>query len=138
MRQGCVMSPWFFNIFFDRVIIEVKLRDWNGRGGKLNKYYMQMTLLTAETREYLQYIVNVLERVCNRMGLKINVGNVGESCEKVKLNGEEMQEIDTFKYIILIINAEEGTGEEVPQRLLEGGNVYGTKSCERRIGYLEK
>ena len=61
-----------------------------------------MTLLTAETREYLQYIVNVLERVCNRMGLKINVGNVGESCEKVKLNGEEMQEIDTFKYIITL------------------------------------
>ena len=41
MRQGVVMHPWLFNIFFDRVVRqvnervmgkEVKLRDENGEG----------------------------------------------------------------------------------------------------------
>ena len=40
------------------------------RVGKLNKYYMQMTVLVAETRENLQHIVSEFES----MGLKINVG----------------------------------------------------------------
>ena len=41
--------------------------------GKLSKYYMQMTVLVAETREHLQHIVNEFERMCDSMVLKINV-----------------------------------------------------------------
>ena len=63
--------------------------------GKLSKYYMQMTVLVAETRGHLQYIVSEFERACDSMGLKINVGKgkmlMGKkdqmSCEKVRVNG---------------------------------------------------
>ena len=41
--------------------------------GKLSKYYMQMTVLVAETRDHLQHIVNEFERMCDSMVLKINV-----------------------------------------------------------------
>ena len=65
------MSSWLFNIFFDRVVQQVnervtgkgvKLRDGNGGVWEINKYYMQMKVLVAETRDYLQYIVNEFER----------------------------------------------------------------------------
>ena len=70
--------------------------------GKLNKYD---TVLVAEIREYLKHIVNEFERECDSMGLKINAGknkvlvvikNQRGSYEKVKVNGEKMQEVDKF------------------------------------------
>ena len=44
MRQECVMCPWFYNIFFDRVVRQVneratgkgvKLKDGNERGWEI-------------------------------------------------------------------------------------------------------
>ena len=55
--------------------------------------------MVAETRECLQHIVSEFERACDSMGLKINVrkskmltikkDQLG-SCERVKMNGEEI------------------------------------------------
>ena len=42
--------------------------------GKLSKYYMQKTVLVAETREHLQHIVSEFKRACDTIGLIINVG----------------------------------------------------------------
>ena len=53
-------------------------------------------MLATETREHLQHIVSEIERACDNMGLKINVGKsevltikkdqMG-SCEKMRVNG---------------------------------------------------
>ena len=57
-------------------------------------------VLIAETREHLQDIVNKLERACDSMMLKINVGkskllvfkkDQSGSCEKVRVSGKEIQ-----------------------------------------------
>ena len=56
--------------------------------------------MVAETREYLQPTVNEFERPSDRMELRVNVGknkvivikkDQRRSCERVKVNGEEMQ-----------------------------------------------
>ena len=69
--------------------------------------YEDDTVLVAETREHLQHIESEFERACDSMGLKINVGKskvltikkdqMG-SCEKVRVNGKERQEVDKFNY----------------------------------------
>ena len=72
------------------------------------------------------------ERACDSMGLKNNVGKskvltikndqMG-SCEKVRVNGEELQEVDKFDYLRVMISTDGGMGEEVAHRVLEGRKV---------------
>ena len=48
------------------------------------------------------------------------------SCEKVRVNGEEMEEVDKFNYLGVMISTDGGMGEEAAQRVLEGRKVWGT------------
>ena len=44
MRQGCIMSPWLFNVYMDGVMKEMKIGM--GRRGESEDYlafFMQMT-----------------------------------------------------------------------------------------------
>ena len=79
------MSQWFFNIFFGyRVVRQVneraaergmRQRDGNGEDWEIKQVLTAGDkALVAETREYLQHIVNKFERACDNMGLKINIG----------------------------------------------------------------
>ena len=88
------------------MIRPVKLRDENGGSWEIKQVlYDYDTVLVAETGEHLQHIVSEFEIVCGSMGLKISVGKskvltikkdqMG-SCEKVRVNGEEIQEEDKF------------------------------------------
>ena len=42
------------------------------------------------------------------------------SCDKVRVNGEEMQEVDKFNYLGVMISTNSGMGEEVAQSVPEG------------------
>ena len=73
----------------------------------------------TETREHLKHIMNEFERACDRIGLKINVGkskvlvvkkNQRGSSEKVRVSGEEMQEVGNFNYLGVIISTDGGMG----------------------------
>ena len=48
------------------------------------------------------------------------------SCEKVRVNGEEMQEVDKFNYLGVMISTDGGMGDEMAHRVLEARKVWGT------------
>ncbi len=83
VRQGCVMSPWLFNIYMDGCVREIKVRVQD-LGARLNvrgveqpvvaSLYAGDTVLLAESKGMLQRIVDELDRVCNRRKLKVNAG----------------------------------------------------------------
>ncbi len=83
VRQGCVMSPWLFNIYMDGCIREMKVRV-RDLGVKLNMrgveqplvagLYADDTVLLAENERMLQRIVDEFDRVCKRRKLKVNAG----------------------------------------------------------------
>jgi len=81
VRQGCVMSPWLFNIYMDGVIREMKAKS-GGLGAKLGignarwwmiaSLFADDTALFAESERELQRIVNEFFNVCKRRKLGVN------------------------------------------------------------------
>ena len=82
VRQGCVMSPWLFNIYIDGVIREMKAKVGKV-GARMNlegvnwclvaSLFADDTVLMAESERELQMIVNEFHNVCKRRKLKVNV-----------------------------------------------------------------
>ena len=82
LRQGCVMSPWLFNMYMDGVVREVNARVlgngcelWNGNERlRLNQLlFADDAALVADSVENLQRIVEEFGRVCTRRKLSVNV-----------------------------------------------------------------
>ena len=118
LRHGCVMSPWLFNVYMDGVVREVYSRV-NGMGVKLSVggerewllsqlLFADDTALVAESAEQLQCLVREFGRVCARQKLRVNVDKskvmiVGEDVDpsllNIRLNGERMEVVTSFKYL---------------------------------------
>ncbi len=76
------MSPWLFNIYMDGVMREVKgkvgevrVRMYDeGRNCVLNSVlFADDTVLVAESESDLQNLLSVLDSVCKRRKLRVNV-----------------------------------------------------------------
>ena len=123
LRQGCVMSPWLFNLFIDGVVREVNARVL-GRGLKLldgnDEWEMNQllfaddTVVVADSEEKLCQLVSEFGRVCERRKLRVNVNkskvmrrtrNQNNAGLNVMLNGEALEEVDQFKYLGSVISA---------------------------------
>ena len=83
VRQGCVMSPWLFNVFMDGCMREMKAKVGNA-GAKLRMndvdwpvvgcLFADDTVLLAESERELQRVVDEFHRVCARRKLRVNAG----------------------------------------------------------------
>ena len=76
--------------------------------------------------------MNEFEKAYDSMGLKINVGKSKVlmvkkdqmmSCEKVRVNREEIQEVDKFNYVGVMISTDGGMVKEVAHKILEGRKI---------------
>ena len=144
LRQGCVMSPWLFNVYMDGVVREVKARTY-GKGVQMvgeNGERLQVsqllfaddTALVADSEEDLRRLVMEFGRVCDRRKLRVNVakskvmrcsrsGDVGGL--EVRLNGELLEEVDVFKYLGAHVAADGSMEVEVGKKVVEGSKVLG-------------
>ena len=77
LRQGCVMSPWLFNLYIDGVVREVNARvlgrgleliDASENAWQLNQLlFADDTVVVADSEEKLCQLVTEFGRVCKRM-----------------------------------------------------------------------
>ena len=83
LRQGCVTSPWLFNLYIDEAVREVnarvlgrglKLVGGNDREWELNQLlFVDDTVVVADSERKLCQLVTEFERVCERRKLPVNV-----------------------------------------------------------------
>ena len=162
VRQGCVMSPWLFNIYMDGVIKECMAGSM-GRGAKLESegrewkiltcLYADDAVLLAESAKDLQRVVTDFDRVCEKRKLKVNAGKCkvmvferrmhetidfktkyiikkdhDKNC-KIKLRNEDLEEVESFKYLGAVLCKYGKMECEITERKLQGRKVIGELGC---------
>ena len=165
LRQGCVMSPWLFNIYMDGVVREVEVRA-RGKGAELSGedgsrwevsqlMFADDTALVSDTEEGLGGLVKEFGRVCERRLLRVNIGKSkvmkgsreGEKGNlNILLNGEKLEEVESFRYLGVDIRSDGSQGTEISHRVREGARVLGalksiwskrSVSREAKLGMFE-
>ena len=148
VRQGCVMSPWMFNLYIDGVITEVPARTM-GRGAQLvgdgeekwevsQLLFADNTVLVADSKKKLERFVEEFGRVFNRMKFRVDVamskvmrsardGIVGEM--NIMMDGLVLEEVEVFKSLGSLVKAVRGVEADVQQRVFEGS--WGRTMCRR-------
>merc|ERR1712002_652821 len=145
LRQGCVMSPWLFNVFMDRVMKEVRERVgdvgatlWDARRNCEWKVEWLMladdTVLVGDSKEKLERLVQEFGNVCRRWKLTVKegkskvmrIGKNGEGDEvNISLNGRRMEEVEIYRYMVVDISNDSGMGEEVNHKIGEARRAWG-------------
>ena len=82
LRQGCVMSPWLFNVYLDGVVRDVnvrvlgkglKLLNANGGRFEINQLlFADDTVPVADSEDQFVGMVSEFGRVCERRKLRVN------------------------------------------------------------------
>lgn len=154
LRQGCVMSPWLFNVYMDGVVREVNARvlgrglELVGENGQVYEVNLMLfaddTVIVADSKEKLCRLIDEFGKVCDRRKLRVNVSKSKVMrCSReenvigmnVRMNGEQMEEVKSFDYLGVCIAATGELNDEVRHRVEEGCKSWGAlKSVMRCRG----
>ena len=104
-------------------------------GFKINQLlFADDTALVADSEEKLCRLVSEFGRVCKRRKLRVNVGKSKVMrCSRygngvgmhVILNGEPLEEVDCFKYLVSQVAADAGCEKDVVHRMNEWYRAWG-------------
>jgi len=132
VRQGCVLSPYLFNILAEMVMRET-LEGFQGGiriGGRrvTNLRYADDIILLANSEVELQDLVDRLDRVSQKYSLLINVEKTkvmasdGAPCN-INIQGAQVEQVDTFPYLGSLITEDAECSKDIRARLSKGQAV---------------
>ena len=129
VRQGCLLSPTFFNIFLERIMCEA-LDDHEGSvsiGGRLisNFRFADDIVVNAEEEEEAGFLIDRLDRTTTRYKMengpdktKVMTNNPNGFQREIKIKGQMLEEVENFKYLGAIIS-NEGSKPEILSRIAQ-------------------
>ena len=127
VRQGCPVSPILFS-FYGEIIMR-SISDMEGLkvgGVNINNIrYADDTVLIADSEEKLQNLVNAVNRKSEEYGLRINkkktetlvIAKTGNPTCNIKINNENIKQVDSFKYLGSLITTDGKCIKEVRTRI---------------------
>src|SRR6201996_9622204 len=124
VRQGCVLSPYLFNI-----VSETVMRKALEGGRKIsNLRYADDIVLLASSVEELQELVSRISRIGKKYNLLINSSKTktmalkGESVS-IQIDGAEIEQVHKFPYLGSVITDDAMSEADFKHRLALGAAV---------------
>ena len=127
VRQGCVLSPYLFNIYTEFIFRESEDLEGVSINGKNinNLRYADDTVLLAESKDDLQILTNNVRHYSKQSGLDMNVKktktmvisrDIGTRAN-ISIDNEELEQVEEFKYLGQTITADAKTEKEIKIRI---------------------
>jgi len=136
VRQGCILSHCLFNLYTETAMREA-LEAYNKGfqlGGRLinNLRYADDAVVITTSPEDLQELVNRVSAASEKIGLLINsdktkvmISGTNEINRptKISLNGEDLEEVESFVYLGSIFTMDVSCTSDIRKRLAMGRSV---------------
>ena len=127
VRQGCVLSPYLFNIYTEFIFRESNdLKGITIHGQNINNLrYADDTALIADDIKNLQNVVDKVKEVSSRAGLEMNVKKTKtmissrkpeDKSVDIKVNNEILEQVMKFIYLGTEINQDGKSDKEIIRR----------------------
>ncbi|GFR85200.1 retrovirus-related Pol polyprotein LINE-1 [Elysia marginata] len=130
VRQGCVLSPDLFSLYSEMIMRQIEEMEGLKIGGhNINKLrYADDTVLTADSEEKLQELLNKVVEESKNKGLKLNSKKTESmiitrktSIPKCKIKIEEntIKQANSFKYLGTQITLDGRNHQEIKSRIAQ-------------------
>lgn len=156
VKQGCVLSPLLFSIVLDEAIKNakkkmktLKLGYWQMEQTEINELmFADDMAIVSDSEKNLQHNLEVLEKELQKINLKINIVKTKSmvvsrenKTHSIKLQGKQIEQVESFKYLGSIIQNNGKIDKEINDRMGKTGRIYnmmkttflGKKEVPRKI-----
>ena len=129
VRQGCVLSPYLFNILAEMVMRET-LDGFQGGlqiGGRMitNLRFADDIILLATSEAELQELVDCVDQISRKYNLLINIDKTKVMASDditchILIQNEQLEQVDTFPYLGSLITEDSECMTQFRTRLNKG------------------
>jgi hypothetical protein len=128
LRQGCILSPSFFNVYSEDIMREA-LEDFEGGvkfgGVKItNLRYADDTTLICSSRQELMDLLQKVKEASEKKGLLLNTKRTKilfldkeDTGADFSLDGQKIYVVQQFEYLGSLINTKSDSSTEIKRRL---------------------
>ena len=127
VKQGCVMSGFLFLLVIDWVMKRTTKTSagirWNFTSKLEDLDFADDLALISSKQTDLQRKSSLLETTATQTGLKVNAKKTKvmrlntKNTQKIKMQGEDLEEVESFTYLGGIITTKGGCDEDITNRL---------------------